>query len=271
MPCIVLFLTVACPGDAPCLDNIAWTDGLGTAWDIGVARLSTGQPVLSQWALFMLVLWLVAQAILERYLFAEVVPGVKLRDGSQLNYRINGHLAFWVTMAFLLGGYVRLAVPSGEGELSLTLSPFPLAVLDDRLLELAVAAIVVSVALSACLYAVSFASACDGGERLLAVNSGYFSYDFFMGRELNPRVRLPGQRLTDAFDLKVFCELRPGLIGWAVINLGMLFKHMQLNGGAVSAEMLSINLFQGLYVWDALYHERAILTTMVRPHLAPSD
>lgn len=32
------------------------------------------------------------------------------------------------------------------------------------------------------------------------------------GRELNPRI--------GTFDLKEFCELRPGLIGWAVINLG---------------------------------------------------
>lgn len=31
-------------------------------------------------------------------------------------------------------------------------------------------------------------------------------YDFFIGRELNPRV--------GNFDLKYFCELRPGLIGW---------------------------------------------------------
>jgi len=31
-------------------------------------------------------------------------------------------------------------------------------------------------------------------------------YDFFMGRELNPRI--------GDFDLKYFCELRPGLIGW---------------------------------------------------------
>lgn len=27
-------------------------------------------------------------------------------------------------------------------------------------------------------------------------------------------------------------------------------------------EMVSVNIFQGLYVWDALYNERAILTTM---------
>lgn len=31
-------------------------------------------------------------------------------------------------------------------------------------------------------------------------------YDFFMGRELNPRIR--------SFDIKFFCEMRPGLIGW---------------------------------------------------------
>ncbi|KAL7462646.1 hypothetical protein ACHAXS_003023 [Conticribra weissflogii] len=32
--------------------------------------------------------------------------------------------------------------------------------------------------------------------------------------------------------------------------------------GYVSGSMIFINVFQGLYVWDALYQERAILTTM---------
>jgi hypothetical protein len=32
------------------------------------------------------------------------------------------------------------------------------------------------------------------------------------GRELNPRI--------GSLDLKEFCELRPGLIGWVVLNLG---------------------------------------------------
>jgi len=39
-------------------------------------------------------------------------------------------------------------------------------------------------------------------------------YDFFIGRELNPRI--------GNLDLKEFCELRPGLIGWLIINLGKL-------------------------------------------------
>lgn len=37
-------------------------------------------------------------------------------------------------------------------------------------------------------------------------SSGYVIYDFFMGRELNPRIK--------GFDIKFFCEMRPGLIGW---------------------------------------------------------
>ena len=52
-----------------------------------------------------------------------------------------------------------------------------------------------------------------------------------------------------------------GLIGWAVLNLGMAVKQFQLVGH-VSLSMLSIVVYQGFYVWDALYAERAILSTM---------
>lgn len=38
------------------------------------------------------------------------------------------------------------------------------------------------------------------------LSPGNVVYDFFKGRELNPRIR--------NFDLKFFCEMRPGLIGW---------------------------------------------------------
>jgi delta14-sterol reductase len=78
-------------------------------------------------------------------------------------------------------------------------------------------------------------------------------------RELNPRI--------GTLDLKEFCELRPGLIGWAVINLGMAFKQYQKRKlatgvGSISISMFLITLLQGFYVWDALYMEKAILTTM---------
>jgi len=78
-------------------------------------------------------------------------------------------------------------------------------------------------------------------------------YDWFIGRELNPR--------EGDFDWKEFCELRPGLIGWVVLNLSYAFVHYDLNGGHISASMVLINLFQAFYVWDGLYQESAILTT----------
>mmetsp|Transcript_19355 Transcript_19355/g.37967 ORF Transcript_19355/g.37967 Transcript_19355/m.37967 type:complete len:260 (+) Transcript_19355:1-780(+) len=86
-----------------------------------------------------------------------------------------------------------------------------------------------------------------------SVDTSSHVYNFFIGRELNPRI--------GTFDLKEFCELRPGLIGWATINAGCAFKQLSMTG-YISPSMLLINIFQDIYVWDALYHERAILSTM---------
>ena len=74
-----------------------------------------------------------------------------------------------------------------------------------------------------------------------------------MGRELNPR--------WGSFDWKEFCELRPGLIGWMLLNAAMMLKQYE-RLGYVTGSMILVNVFQGLYVWDAQYQERAILTTM---------
>ena len=78
-------------------------------------------------------------------------------------------------------------------------------------------------------------------------------YNFFIGRELNPRI--------GSFDLKHFCELYPGLLGWLIIDLGMLQKqYEQLH--YVSMSMLLVCVFQFIYVLDALWFEKAILSTM---------
>lgn len=74
-----------------------------------------------------------------------------------------------------------------------------------------------------------------------------------VGRELNPRI---GQ-----FDIKFFTELRPGLLGWMVINICMGIKQY-LNLGRVTNSMVLVLAFQALYVLDSLYNESSILTTM---------
>jgi hypothetical protein len=47
-------------------------------------------------------------------------------------------------------------------------------------------------------------------------NAGLHIHDFFIGRELNPRLF--------SLDLKQFCELRPGMFLWAVMNYSYAVK-----------------------------------------------
>merc|ERR1719240_532085 len=98
--------------------------------------------------------------------------------------------------------------------------------------------IVFSFLLSVYLYCTALRR--ERSKLALGGQSGNFLYDFFIGRELNPRI--------GSFDLKQFCELRPGLIGWVALNLGMAAKQYQ-NTGAVSGSMVLVNVLQALYVW----------------------
>jgi hypothetical protein len=75
-----------------------------------------------------------------------------------------------------------------------------------------------------------------------------------MGRELNPRA-------FKTLDIKEFCELYPGMIGWGLLNLAFAYQqYKQL--GTVTNAMLLVNGFELWYIADALLNEAAILTTM---------
>lgn len=180
--------------------------------------------------------WLALQSFLYLLPMGKVSQGLVLRDGSRLKYPINGFYALCVS-AVLFAVLLWLGMPLGY--------------LFELMLPLAVCAIGVSFLLSLYLYIRSFWA--PNHALALGGNTGNPLYDFFMGRELNPRIGV--------FDLKYFCELRPGLIGWVVINLGMLMKEVELRDSP-SLAMILVNLFQLLYVADALWNEEAILTTM---------
>ena len=188
------------------------------------------------------------QVLLERWLPCDLVQGlpVKGNPNHRLTYRINGHLAFWITMLVIEVGW-----PSWHEESqSFQFGRAPLSLLYDYHGELALATTLLCFALSFYLYTTSFI-----GNRILADggNSGNAVYDFFLGRELNPRI--------GSFDWKEFCELRPGLIGWMILNLAFMMKQKE-RLGYVTGSMILINIFQGIYVWDGIYQEKAILSTM---------
>ncbi|XP_068116094.1 delta(14)-sterol reductase TM7SF2 [Hyperolius riggenbachi] len=223
LPGTVLYLLVTCNSD-----------------DTSVLRLPGPFPDLeSLWnpsALILLLCWVALQAVLYMLPMGTITEGIALRDNTRLKYKINAFHAFLVT-AVIAGIAVAIQLP--------------LSYVYDHFLQFAVASALLSLALSIFLYMKSLAAP----ESALAPggNSGNPLYDFFIGHELNPRI--------GSFDLKYFCELRPGLIGWCLINLCFLMKETELRGSP-SLSMILVCGFQALYVVDALWHEEAILTTM---------
>ncbi|GLC33514.1 hypothetical protein PLESTB_000083300 [Pleodorina starrii] len=183
--------------------------------------------------------WFLGLALLHVLLPGQRAEGVVLPDGKRLTYKLNAFRLFVLAYgaALYFGFYTR---------------QLDLGWLYDQFAPLLTASVAFSTALSVYLYASSFRK----GLMLSGHgNTGYPAYDFWMGRELNPRL------LGGLFDLKEFCELYPGLIGWALLNLGMAHKQLTTHG-SVSNSMLLVNVFQLYYIVDALWNERAILTTM---------
>nr|XP_003230266.2 PREDICTED: delta(14)-sterol reductase [Anolis carolinensis] len=226
-------LTLLLPGGAFYLLLVSGTPGASV---LSVPAFPAWRSLWDPTDLGLVLAWIAAQALLAQAPLGKVTEGTPLRDKARLQYRINGCHALGVTGVVLgagLAGGLRLSY------------------VYDHFLQLAFAATLVAFALSLLLYIKALvappSALAPGG------NSGNPVYDFFLGHELNPRI--------GSFDLKFFCELRPGLLGWAVINMGMLMKEAEVRGSP-SLAMVLVNGFQLLYVVDALWHEEAVLTTM---------
>jgi len=143
-----------------------------------------------------------------------------VRDGV---YRLNGWKAFCLTLALF-------GVGTASGLLS------PAALYDAFGALLATANLLV---FAGCVW-------------LCLRAGGRTVGDYFLGSELHPRL--------GTFDLKFFCESRPGLIGWVLLDFACAAKQYELHG-TITTPMLLVVAFQLLYVADYFWHEEAILST----------
>nr|XP_055180063.1 delta(14)-sterol reductase LBR isoform X2 [Nyctereutes procyonoides] len=143
--------------------------------------------------------WFSLQALFYILPIGKVVEGMPLADGRRLKYRLNGFYAFLLTCV-AVGAALCWGV-----ELHYVYHHF---------LPLALAAATFAMALSTYL---AVRAAWAPPAALAPASSGNAIYDFFIGRELNPRI--------GTFDLKYFCELRPGLIGWEALLTTMDITH----------------------------------------------
>lgn len=185
--------------------------------------------------------WFTLQALLQRYAPGREVLGTELPDGRRLPYRMNGLFSLVVT-------FIAVAILHWSGILSIR-------TLHDEFGALISVMTIFVFLFSIFLY---WYGKQHGQARHL---SGKLIHDFWMGTGHNPRV--PPNR--DGLDLKIFCEARPGLILWVLINTSFAFVQYE-RYGFVSTSMILVCVFQMLYIIDYFWNEEAILTTMDIKH-----
>lgn len=219
----------------------------------GLAGLFDAQVIA--WVLGYYALSLVLYLVLP----GQELDGIRLSSGGRHRYKFNG---FRSAMVILAG----LAVGTALRGADFVVWTF----IWDNLPQVVMANLLISTVQAVQVYLGSFSVPHPGApnpeNRELAKggHSGNIVYDFFIGRELNPRTTVPkwipivgGQII----DIKVFHEMRPGLLGWLILDLSFV-AHQYKAHGFVTDSIILITLFQGLYILDALYMEPAILTTI---------
>lgn len=131
----------------------------------------------------------------------------------------------------------------------------------DNYLQIMTANILLAFAISVYVYLRSFSVKPGNSDlRELAVggHTGNLIYDFYIGRELNPRITLP---LFGEIDIKAWLELRPGLTGWVLLNLAFAAQQYR-NYGYVSDSMVFTAAVQSFYALYGQYAEDRILSMM---------
>ena len=177
--------------------------------------------------------WLVFQGLLQIYAPGKWVEGTPLANGARLKYRMNGWVAWWFTWVVLAAG--------------VTLKIFSPTILADQLGPLLTTANIV--AWLFCFYLYWRGKLCTTQDERTTGNA---VRNFWLGAELNPRI--------GNFDLKLFCEARPGLIAWVAIDLSFAAKQYEMHG-LVTVPMILVCAFHFWYIADYYLHEEAILTT----------
>jgi len=211
----------------------------------GISGLITTKAALGTLSYYLLSLFLYA------LLPANETEGTELRTGGRLKYRFNTFGSALFIMVILAAGTLV------EG------ANFPVwTFISDNYIGLLTSNIIISYVLATYVYVRSFSvkHPKDANMRELAAggHSGNLLYDWFIGRELNPRATLP---IFGEVDIKAWCELRPGMLGWVILDLAFVMQQYR-NFGRVTDSIILITVAQSVYTFDALYMEPAILTTI---------
>ncbi|KAI8313095.1 Delta(14)-sterol reductase [Colletotrichum sp. SAR11_240] len=189
-------------------------------------------------------------ALLYRFLPGTEVEGVQLASGGRLKYRFN---------SFSSGTFILTLCAAGTIAQG---AEFPVwTFITENYIQVVTANMLVAFGAATFVYVRSFSvkpGNVESRELAEGGHSGNLIYDWFIGRELNPRVTIP---IIGEIDIKEFMEVRPGLLGWSLINFAWMAKQYRTYG-FVSNSIVFVSIVQTVYVIDCWYNEPAILTTI---------
>lgn len=146
---------------------------------------------------------------------------------------VGGHAAGWLDLTIIYTRFINLAIASLIFSLVLTVYCYLISFVPGTLLA-------ESGSSGACLYS-SHAVVISSYTR-----AGNPVYDLFMGRALTPRFL--------GLDLKFFCEQRPGLSAWALINIACLVQQYNTEGYISNGMWVAVGL-SVFYVIDTFIFE----------------
>ncbi|EEQ29214.1 erg24, C-14 sterol reductase [Microsporum canis] len=256
LPVLLLFFAFGCNDVTGCpVPSVLYPSNF--TWD--QFKLESGWPAGGIWDLFswnvtgvMLAYYLVS-LILWKFLPAQEIKGTKLvHHGKPLDYRFNAFSSSIVHLVVCaVGTYFQGA------------NFFVWTYITDNYVQLLTANIVISYAISVFVYLNSFSVDTnypnkDLRELAIRGNTDNTIYDFYIGRELNPRVTLP---IFGEVDLKTWLELRPGLTGWVLLDLAFVAKQYRTYG-RLSDSIIFTAFVQTYYALDGQHKESSILTMM---------
>ncbi|KAA6365627.1 MAG: putative C-14 sterol reductase Erg24, partial [Streblomastix strix] len=131
--------------------------------------------------------WFSSLVLLWKIIPGKKVFGSPLNDmGDKLEYKMNGFYTFLIVMA---GVFAAIFIKG----------PSIMLFFFDHFFGIQLTSYIFAVILCTYLYISSF----SGEKHLAKGTQNVHIYDYWMGRELNPRI--------GKFDWKQFCELRPGM------------------------------------------------------------
>lgn len=224
-------------------------------WDTLKAQIPWPEDGIWGFASWKVTGWVLAyyllSLVLYRVLPATEVYGTKLREsGKPLKYRFNAfHATVVQLVACATGTYIQGA--------DFVVWTF----ITDNYLQILTANIILAYVISIWVYIASF-SVKQGNPDLRELarggHTGNLIYDFFIGRELNPRVTLP---LFGEIDVKAWLEMRPGLTGWALLDLAFIAQQYR-NYGYISDSIIIVAAVQSYYVLEGQFAEAGILGMM---------